>query len=51
MQKQLGGEGGPGLLDYLDGLLLVGPGHHHLQPQEPEGQGGGEVACLDALLS
>ena len=51
VQKQLGGEGGPGLLDSLDGLLLAGPDHHHHQPQEPEVQGGGEVACLDALLS
>ena len=26
--KQLGGEGGPGLLDHLDGLLLAGLVHH-----------------------
>ena len=29
MQKQWGGEGGLGLLEPLDWLLLAGPGLHH----------------------
>ena len=40
MQKQWGGEGGPGLLAHLDGLLHAGPdqdhhGRHHQQLAGP----------------